>query len=285
MPASTIAGTILGPSAEAAAANRYPHGEMVSTTEAASRESKTARGGVLRRLRGFREDFVLERTSPEFTQALTRTCEIEGFTSPIELSLLYQLARATDSGAIVEIGSYLGRSTVVLANAERDSGGESIVAVDPHTAALGYRGEQPQNTLTEFLANIERAGVTSFVRLMHMKSAQAAAEWDGSPVRLLFVDGWHSYEAVIEDVSGWAPFFGEGTCVVFDDFLPSPGVRSAVRELRDRDILKGRSLIVGKMIAFGPPSIVREIRTPPGSRTLSRLGDRSLDLAIRLFAT
>jgi predicted O-methyltransferase YrrM len=241
---------------------------------------------VRERVRRYREDYALRRSRPGFHAALERALAIEGFTAPVELSLLYHLARnAGGPGRVVEIGSYLGRSTVVLAAAVGEQGAGQVVAVDPHVAALGIEGEQPRDTREEFLRNVERAGVAANVRLVHTTSAQAAAEWEGEPVRLLFVDGWHSREAVLEDVGGWAPYLTPDCSVVFDDFLPFPGVRAAVRELRAQGVVGGAGLIVGKMAAFGPPALLRTVPAPPGARMLSRLGDRALDVAIRTLAT
>jgi predicted O-methyltransferase YrrM len=235
--------------------------------------------------RHYRENHVLKRSDPGFSAALDLASRVEGFTAPVELSLLYHLACAPVKGRIVEIGSYLGRSTVILASAAARQEREPVVAVDPHTAALGIEGEQPRDTRAEFLSNLERASLASHVQLLHKTSAEAAREWKGDPVRLLFVDGWHSREAVLEDARGWAPFLVGDACVVFDDFLPFPGVRSAVRELRSKGVLAGRSLIVGKMVAHGPEWLMRSVPAPPGARLVSRLGDRPLDLAIKLLAT
>jgi predicted O-methyltransferase YrrM len=229
---------------------------------------------------------VLRRSAPGFKPALELALRVEGYTAPVELGLLYHLSLATTvPGKVVEIGSYLGRSTVVLARAAIDAQREPIVAVDPHTAALGIEGEQPRDTRGEFLENLEEAEVTSHVRLLHTTSVEAASDWEGDPVRLLFVDGWHSREAVLSDVLGWAPYLTDDCCVVFDDFLPFPGVRAAVRELREDAVLRGGALIVGKMAAFGPKAILHSVPAPPGARALARLNDRALDLAIKLLAT
>jgi predicted O-methyltransferase YrrM len=235
--------------------------------------------------RRYREDYALKRSDPGFGPALQAALAIEGFTAPVELSLLYHLSLVPGAGVVVEIGSYLGRSTVVLARAAADQARQPVVAVDPHTAALGIEGEEPRDTREQFLDNVRRAGVESHVHLLHMTSAEAAASWEGEPVRLLFVDGWHSREAVLQDVLGWASHMTSGCCVVFDDFLPFPGVRAAVRELRGNGVVRGAGLIVGKMAAFGPPQVIRSLPAPPGARVLSRLGDRTLDIAIRALAT
>jgi MMP 1-O-methyltransferase len=237
-------------------------------------------------LRSRREQSVLDRADPRFAAALEPALQIEGYTAPTELALLYHLGiAATGPGTTVEIGSYLGRSTVVLARAAIDAGRDPIAAVDPHTSALGIEGEQPRDTREEFLANCEQAGVSSHVRLLHMKSVDAAREWEGEPVRLLFVDGWHSKEAVLQDVHAWAPFLTPDSAIVFDDFLPFAGVRAAVRDLKAEGTVRGSAAIVGKMAAFGPAEIMRQVPVPAGGRALARLNDRALDLAIRVLAT
>ena len=103
--------------------------------------------------------------------------------------------------------------------------------------------------------------------------------------RLLFVDGLHTREAVLADVHAWMSYFTPGCHVIFDDFLPFPEVRQAVRELRASGAVPGKGLIVGKMAAFGPAEALRRVPAPPGARLLSRLDDRVLDFAIKLLAT
>src|SRR5215210_8228139 len=94
-----------------------------------------ARGGVRRR----REAVAFRRADERFPRALEPALSIEGFTRPIELSLLYHLALLGEGpGEVVEIGSYLGRSTVILARAVADAGGGRVVAVDPHQGELGW---------------------------------------------------------------------------------------------------------------------------------------------------
>ena len=77
--------------------------------------------GVRTGFDAYRERLVQEGSDPRFEHALELATQIEGFTTPIELSALYHLALAAPApGRVVEIGSYLGRSTVVLARAAAD---------------------------------------------------------------------------------------------------------------------------------------------------------------------
>ena len=49
----------------------------------------------------------------------------------------------------------------------------------------------------------------------------------------MFIDGLHTYPAVVEDFESWLPHLARDHVVLFDDFL-WPEVDAAVRELRRR---------------------------------------------------
>jgi predicted O-methyltransferase YrrM len=220
----------------------------------------------------YREAMMIDASDPGFERGWQRAEQITGYTSRPELSLLYHGALATpDPGVIVEIGSYLGRSTAVLATAVADSGRGRVVAVDPHTRALGVADLPEHDTKAEFLANLERAGVAQHVELRHAYSVDAAAAWEGEPIRMHFVDGWHSREAVLEDVGRWADYLTPGALVVFDDYMVSAGVRQGVQELHEAGTLRRDGVVVGKMAAFGPPDVLQRLPIPPGGRLLGRL--------------
>ena len=184
----------------------------------------------------------------------------------------------------MEIGSYLGRSTTVLARAVADTGREPVVAVDPHTAALGIEGLPPRDTRAAFLENLETAGVSEHVTLVHEYSVDAARGWGDEPIRLHFVDGWHTREAVLEDVGAWKAWFTPDAVAVFDDYLTSEGVRQAVRELQAGGALRREGVVVGKMAAFGPPELLQRAPAPPGGRALMRLPDGPRERVINFGA-
>jgi hypothetical protein len=74
--------------------------------------------------------------------------------------------------------------------------------------------------------------VESRVKPLKMTSKEAAHAWNRTPIRILFIDGWHSYEAVTEDILLWFPHVLPGGLIVFDDYSNPefPGVRQAVDE-------------------------------------------------------
>jgi predicted O-methyltransferase YrrM len=232
-------------------------------------------------VRRYREIVALEGAQTGFDDVLAKATVIEGYTSPVELALLYHLAVAAPGrGSVVEIGSYLGRSSIVLAEACRRVNSGALVAVDSHTAALGYHDRPPRDTRQEFLDNVTEAGLAEQVRLVHMDSAEAGRAWDDGPVRMLFIDGWHSTEAVLADATSWSPHCAPDCCWVFDDYADSR-VRAAVRRLVAEGVVGGDSAVVGKMVAFAPPAALEDAPLPPGGRALARLEDRWLSLAFR----
>jgi predicted O-methyltransferase YrrM len=236
-----------------------------------------------RALRAYRDRSVLERSTSDFGVALEHAMRIPGFTSAIELSFLYHAVLALpNDGRVVEIGSYLGRSTVVLGHAVALAGRAPVVAVDPHTGDLTTDGNR-EDTRDQFLQNIRTAGVDEHVQLIHATSVDAAEAWTGEPVELLFVDGLHTRDAVVEDVESWSQFLANGACAVFDDYLVYPGVRAALRELRAAGRLPWPAVVVGKMVAYGNRELLANLPTPPLARTLARLPERSIDPLNRLL--
>ena len=79
------------------------------------------------------------------------------------------------------------------------------------------------------------------------RSHDAARTYSGAPIGLLFIDGWHSTEAVLDDYQSWAPHLAEDATIVFDDHT-HPDVLQAILELRP--ILPKRMLEIGKMSVF-----------------------------------
>lgn len=141
---------------------------------------------------------------------------------------LWELAsHGPGDGDIVEIGSFVGNSTIYLAAPNRDR----VHAVDPHSPDSMTQVPGSADTSATFRANLERFGVLGRVEYHRMRSTQAAAQWTGPPVRLLFIDGLHTYEAVVSDYLAWQPHLAERHVVLFDDFL-WPEVERAVRDLR-----------------------------------------------------
>jgi MMP 1-O-methyltransferase len=136
---------------------------------------------------------------------------------------------------LLEVGTYCGRSTILLAAAARDAG-TVVVTVDHHR---GSEEQQPgweyhdtelvdqdprvgrMDTLPTFRRTLYAAGLEDHVIAVVGRSPQVAALWAGQ-VSLVFVDGGHTDEHASGDYEGWAPHVATGGLLVFHDIFPDP---------------------------------------------------------------
>lgn len=196
---------------------------------------------------------------------------IEGWRYRQDLALLYLLARdVSGEEAILEIGSYRGLSTTALALGVGDrAAGGTVHAVDPHTGDrqdLEQSGVAIKPSEEQFRANLADAGVDRYVTPHVMTSDTLASSWPGSPLRVLFIDGWHSYDAVRRDIENWAPLVTEAGVVLIDDYRNYDEVRQAVDDMANTLPPSGRR--AGRMWlahrAPLPSSVLRLLSIPWG---------------------
>ena len=178
-----------------------------------------------------------------------------------EAKTLFNLAKSiTAQGVFVEIGSYKGGSTILLANASLAGPGVKVYAIDPHVHA----------TKEIFMKNISEAKIGGWVQPVYQESLIAFKNWQ-LPISLLFIDGSHRYKDVVFDIYHWEQFLTIGGLIIFHDaayikkpwyFLSKdktrrPGVERAVKELflTGRFIKEGTidTLVFAKKIKSGEP--------------------------------
>jgi Methyltransferase domain len=159
--------------------------------------------------------------------ALAAAGGVEGWLTDAQARRLWSRAAAT-RGLVVEIGSFHGRSTIVLASAA-----DAVVAIDPHAgsdrgpqeiAPDADRGEQDHEA---FRANLARAGVAGRVRHVRRPSADAHGDVD-DPIALLYVDGAHRYGPARADLAGWGRRVVPGGAMLVHDAFASIGVTLAL---------------------------------------------------------
>jgi predicted O-methyltransferase YrrM len=190
---------------------------------------------------------------PVFATVSARIADIQGWLSEGQAALLYDSAAGCPAhGTIVEIGSFQGRSTVVLASAAPPSA--AVIAIDPHAGndrgPQEYEGfeEAASHDHTAFMANLEAAGVTDRVRHVRATSDRALGEVEGQ-IDVLYIDGAHRYGPARSDIRDWGSRVVDGGTMLIHDSFSSIGVTCAIaRELlvgsRFRYVGRSRSLAV-----------------------------------------
>jgi predicted O-methyltransferase YrrM len=174
----------------------------------------------------------VDASAPERLFALAE--QVRGFMPADEGRALYGAAlRYLDGGLGVEIGTYCGKSTLVLGAAALQTT-SVLYTIDHHH---GSEEHQPGwefhdaslidevtglfDTLPTFRRTLDAAGLDDHVVAIVGKSLIVARAWR-SPLQLLFIDGGHSEVAATQDFDGWAKWVTVGGALVIHDVFPDP---------------------------------------------------------------
>jgi predicted O-methyltransferase YrrM len=156
---------------------------------------------------------------------------IKGFLAADEALALYQHAlQASAGGAVLEIGSYCGKSTIYLGLAcQRNN--STLFALDHHRGSeehqLGEMFHDPDlydsseeivDSFREFRRNIRAAGLEEVVVPVVASSTAAARHWH-TPLAMVFIDGGHSLDAALTDYRCWAPHVTRGGILAIHDLF------------------------------------------------------------------
>jgi predicted O-methyltransferase YrrM len=165
--------------------------------------------------------------------ALSAIEGVDGWLTRDQARRLYVAASSLRAPAqIVEIGSFRGRSTVVLALASEP--GVDVVGIDPHAGSdrgpqeiAGFEAAAASDRAA-FEANLASAGVTDRVRHVPKFSAHALADVDGA-IDVLYVDGAHRYRPALDDIVRWgARVQPDGGVLLIHDAFSAIGVTAAL---------------------------------------------------------
>ena len=178
------------------------------------------------------------------------TKKVPGHLTEKEARFLGLLAACVPAkGTIVEIGSFKGRSTVMLAKVASHYGSGPVVAIDPHNSPilLDHQANREASSFQDFLDSIHAAGVSAHVESHAAYSQEVANSWN-RPIRVLWIDGDHSYEGAKNDLDGFFPHLVPQGVVAYHDALnnfPGP-IRVFVEDVLHSD-------------RFGPAGFVQSI--------------------------
>jgi|SRR6185437_9405628 len=161
--------------------------------------------------------------------AVAAALPIPGWMSEAELRHLAQ--RATTCKAILEIGSFMGRSTKSMAVALPPAGviyaiddwrAEESTPVDPHELRSAFMShlmlEIIQGKVMQYTATSQH-----FALMLRSGWLNTLTEFD-----LIFVDGSHDRTSVMDDVSAYIPYVRRGGILAGHDF-GLPGVNAGLR--------------------------------------------------------
>src|SRR6187401_1677351 len=161
----------------------------------------------------------------ELNAVMETVADVDGWMTPGQASTLFDAAaRCPEHGLIVEIGSFRGRSTIVLASAAAP--GVDIVAIDPHAGndrgpqeIDGFADEAAEDNVV-FNRNLEKAGVADRVTHLRKFSGEALADVPEG-IDVLYIDGAHRYAPAREDIERWGAKVRPGGILLIHDSFSS----------------------------------------------------------------
>ncbi|MFD1875733.1 glycosyltransferase [Hymenobacter bucti] len=163
---------------------------------------------------------------------------MEGWLSDEEADLLLAITLKVCQGAsappvVVEVGSYHGKSTVLIGSVIKAFCPQArLIAIDLHDGKLGAADQELQvlpPSLIPFKMNLVKAGVADVVQVIQKRADEVP--WQ-TPIALLFIDGLHDYPNVARDFWHFADYLQPNAYVAFHDYADYyPGVQGFVREL------------------------------------------------------
>ena len=157
-----------------------------------------------------------------------------GFMPEDEGLALYEAGlRGAETGPLLEVGSYCGKSAVYLGAAARERN-TILYSIDHH------RGSEEQQPGEEFhdprlvdprtgridtfpflKETLAKAGLDGTVVPIVGDSGSVAIHW-ATTLGLVFIDGGHSEEAARADLEAWAPHVIEGGTLAIHDVFENP---------------------------------------------------------------
>jgi len=126
-----------------------------------------------------------------------------------EKKALFDLAaNGPSTGEIVNIGIYLGGSSIILAKASKSKNREKV-----HSFDISLRDSSHEYYV--------KNDVADWVIPQELESVEAAKNWtlkNDQPIRLLFIDGDHSYEGCKNDILSWSKALAPDGIVAVHDY-------------------------------------------------------------------
>lgn len=159
----------------------------------------------------------------EFRERIMRPVEYEEGL----LNLINQLGN-TQNKRMVEIGSFIGESTILFAQHFRE-----VIAIDPFKS--GYDDNDTTSHLDfdyVYPEYIKRTSPYTNIKTIRLTSDNAVDILKDELFDFIYIDGLHTYEQVKIDIQNYLPLIKKGGAIAGHDYHPNwEGVMTAVHEM------------------------------------------------------
>ncbi len=159
---------------------------------------------------------------------------VKGFLDNIEGEELVKIVKkCSNLGPCLEIGTYCGKSALLLGSACKDTN-NLVFTIDHHTGSEEHQiGEEYHdrelydknissfNTLPEFINNLRSSNLQNYILPIVGNSREISKRWE-FPLGMVFIDGGHSRKAAFDDYESWHPHILMGGYLLIHDVFPNP---------------------------------------------------------------
>ena len=150
---------------------------------------------------------------------------LEGWCTQKKASVLIDLVLMVKPEIVVEIGVFGGKSLVPMAFAVKENGSGIVYGIDPWEKERSMEGWDDANKdwwgsvdhdaiMTGLQDKIVQFSLQDHIQLLRSTSEQALPIPN---IDILHIDGNHSEETSVFDVTKWVPLVKRGGFIVFDD--------------------------------------------------------------------
>lgn len=135
------------------------------------------------------------------------------------------IIKSNKSDYLVEIGSFLGKSTVAIALACKRLNKCKVLSVDPHKNSDTHRYMKIKNSFNGLKKNLTYYKLSNYVIIEKTTSQKAYPKYVNINTNLLFLDGDHRYKQVSKDFSMWSNVLDYGGYLILHDAFNIKGPR------------------------------------------------------------
>ncbi|MGE3277120.1 MAG: class I SAM-dependent methyltransferase [Vicinamibacterales bacterium] len=163
---------------------------------------------------------------------------------PNQVLVLLEHIASTITGPIVEIGPYVGGSTLAFCRGLRLAARRDVplISVEGGGSHPTHPSLPTADILADLRANLSRAGVDHMVQIVHGWSnspeviAEVIERLDGRPIALLFID---ANGEVQRDFDNYLPYCAPGCVLVIDDYDGGSDKNTTTRDAVHRALAAG----------------------------------------------
>lgn len=163
-------------------------------------------------------------------------------------------------GNVIEIGSYLSYSSIIMASAFNKKKDRKLYAIDPFDREKGWENGSSDDWIYKECSQLEFARkvigqceLNNSIELIRGYSNHVIGKFENvSNIGLIFIDGDHSYEGCESDLKLYAPKLSKEGYLLLHDYNSAghPGVKKAVDNFLTKNVNYEIQFVVDSLLVL-----------------------------------